>query len=139
VRPKKTYDIAMRGHHLKAFYILFFLERDWGPAHQEIKDSLLGDLRFKVGLRNFTKVLDTFKKIKNESGLKIKITSSTNDFVCSKCRQKRSKYCTVRIPAQEDPDQIIPGFYGLKVGEIYSAEFIIRQLKERGLPNNEYF
>ena len=130
---KKTYDIAIRGHHLDLIWKLFFSRQTFGGVYFGIlRNLIIQDLEFKLGAHGSKKVLETLDKIKSKQNIRVKITSSINDFICAKCSQKNSSYCAIVLPEKDDDDFITAKFYELQVSKIYSSKYIIKKLKERG-------
>jgi hypothetical protein len=133
VAARKNYDIAMRGHHLRLLHGLLHGKEvyEYGILRQ-YKNLLKDDLIPKLGKLNALRAMELWEKITSEKGLRIKITASINDFVCKKCKRKRSKMCTRKLPAECDEDRTIPAFYNLSIGRIYTAGFLAERLKEYG-------
>lgn|GEM_PF-4795093 len=130
---KKVYDIAMRGHHLKLLYGLLHAKvvYEYG-VRRRFSALVFEDLIPKLGRRNALEAMKLWRRIGSEKTLRIKITASTNDFECKKCKWRWSQGCTERLPAHEDDDRTIPAFYDLRIGRIYTAGFLAERLKEYG-------
>lgn len=114
---KKDYDITLRGHHLFALYVFYFLggaARIWELAY----------FRYSYSKKTTEHLIKILRKI-TKSDIRVKIVDTLDD-ICEECDSEDSS-CSSRKKAMRDTKRAVAA--GLEIGETYSSRYILKRLE----------